>query len=183
MERLQEQHLPRRLALGKLTPKREGRHSMVSSPAGMDCMRTWTQRFPVSLIPEPTHSTGFLEHLPYSMPGCMSVLGWVTCNRCFIGKKNTGKCFIWVNRFDGLPKQGLAGFSSGGTREGGCGCCSVIKSCPTLWPPGLKHARLPCLSWSPGVCSDSCPLSWWGCLTVSSSQPEKNSPSICLFTR
>lgn len=39
MEWLQEQPLPRRPALGKLTPKmREGRHSMVSSPAGMDCV-------------------------------------------------------------------------------------------------------------------------------------------------
>ena len=27
---------------------------------------------------------------------------------------------------------------------------------------GLQHARLPCLSLSPGVCSDSCPLSRWG---------------------
>ena len=26
---------------------------------------------------------------------------------------------------------------------------------------GLQHARLLCPSISPGVCSDSCPLSWW----------------------
>ena len=26
---------------------------------------------------------------------------------------------------------------------------------------GLQHARLPCSSLSPRVCSDSCPLSWW----------------------
>ena len=32
-----------------------------------------------------------------------------------------------------------------------CGCCcdSVSKSCPTLWPHGLQHARLPCPSLSP----------------------------------
>ena len=30
-----------------------------------------------------------------------------------------------------------------------------------LWPHGLHHARLPYSSPSPGVCSDSCPLSWW----------------------
>ena len=29
----------------------------------------------------------------------------------------------------------------------------------SLWPHGLQHARLPCLSLSPGVCWNSCPLS------------------------
>ena len=29
----------------------------------------------------------------------------------------------------------------------------------SLWPHGLQHARLPCPSPSPGVCSNSCPLS------------------------
>ena len=33
----------------------------------------------------------------------------------------------------------------------------------------LKHARLPCPSPSPGVCSNSCPLSWWYHPTISSS--------------
>ena len=47
-------------------------------------------------------------------------------------------------------------------------CCSVTKSCLTLWHHGLQHARLSC-PLSPGVCSDSCPLSWWCCLTISSS--------------
>ena len=47
----------------------------------------------------------------------------------------------------------------------------VIKSLSHvwLWPHGLQHTRLPCLSLSPGVCSNSCPLSWWCYLTVSSS--------------
>ena len=31
----------------------------------------------------------------------------------------------------------------------------------SLRPHGLQHARLPCPSPSPGVCSDSCPLSLW----------------------
>ena len=39
--------------------------------------------------------------------------------------------------------------------------CSVAKSCPTLQPHGLRHARLPWPSLSPGVCSNSCPLSQW----------------------
>ena len=31
----------------------------------------------------------------------------------------------------------------------------------SLQPHGLQHARFPCPSLSPGVCSNSCPLSWW----------------------
>ena len=31
----------------------------------------------------------------------------------------------------------------------------------SLQPYGLQHARLPCPSVYPGVCSNSCPLSWW----------------------
>ena len=38
-----------------------------------------------------------------------------------------------------------------------------------LWPHGLQHARLPCPSPSPRVCSDSCPSSWWCHPTISSS--------------
>ena len=40
-------------------------------------------------------------------------------------------------------------------------CCSVAKSCLTLWHHGQQHARLPCPSLSPRVCSNSCPLNWW----------------------
>ena len=39
----------------------------------------------------------------------------------------------------------------------------------SLWPHGLQHARLPCLSPSLGVCSNSCPLSQWCHPTISSS--------------
>ena len=38
-------------------------------------------------------------------------------------------------------------------------CCSVAKLCLTLQPHGLQRSRLPCPSPSPGVCSNSCPLS------------------------
>jgi len=31
----------------------------------------------------------------------------------------------------------------------------------SLWPHRLQHARLPCLSATPGACSNSCPLSQW----------------------
>ena len=37
--------------------------------------------------------------------------------------------------------------------------CSVMSE--SLWPHGLQHARLPCLSPTPGVYSNSCPSSRW----------------------
>ena len=46
---------------------------------------------------------------------------------------------------------------------------SVAQSCPTLQPHGLQHARPPCPSPTPGVYSNSCPLSWWCHPTISSS--------------
>ena len=39
----------------------------------------------------------------------------------------------------------------------------------SLQPHGLQHARPPCLSPTPGVYSDSCPLIWWCHPTISSS--------------
>ena len=39
----------------------------------------------------------------------------------------------------------------------------------SLWPHGPQHPRLPCPSLSPGVCSNSCPLSQWCQPTISSS--------------
>ena len=39
----------------------------------------------------------------------------------------------------------------------------------SLWPHGPQHIRLPCLSLSTGVCSNSCPLSQWYYITISSS--------------
>ena len=44
--------------------------------------------------------------------------------------------------------------------------CLVMSE--SLWPHGLQHNRLPCPSLSPGVCSNSCPLSWW-CHPINSS--------------
>ena len=59
-------------------------------------------------------------------------------------------------------------------------CCSVTKLCPTLWEPmdWLQHTRLPCPSLSPGVCSNSCPLSQWCCLSTSSAA----TPTPCLLS-
>ena len=38
----------------------------------------------------------------------------------------------------------------------------------SLWPHGLQDARPPCLSPTPGACSNSCPSSWWCHSTISS---------------
>ena len=43
-----------------------------------------------------------------------------------------------------------------------------FKSCPTLWPHGLQHTRIPCPSVSPRVCQNSYPLSRWCHPTISS---------------
>ena len=45
--------------------------------------------------------------------------------------------------------------------------CSVVSD--SLGPDGLQHARLPCLSPTPGACSNSCPSSRWYYPTISSS--------------
>ena len=45
--------------------------------------------------------------------------------------------------------------------------CSVMSD--ILWPHGLQCTRLPCPSSSPGVCSNSCPLSQWCHPIISSS--------------
>ena len=58
----------------------------------------------------------------------------------------------------------------------------------SLWLHGLQHVRLPCPPLSPGVCSSSCPLSWWCHPTISSSVPPFFScpqslfPSIGVFS-
>ena len=45
--------------------------------------------------------------------------------------------------------------------------CSIVPN--SLGPHGLQPSRLPCHSLYPRVCSDSCPLSQWYHLTISSS--------------
>ena len=43
--------------------------------------------------------------------------------------------------------------------------------CSSLWTHGLQHARSPGPSSTPGVYSDSCPLSWWCHPAISSCRP------------
>ena len=45
--------------------------------------------------------------------------------------------------------------------------CSVVSD--FLWPCELQHARLPCPPPTPGAYSNSCPLSWWCQVSISSS--------------
>ena len=55
--------------------------------------------------------------------------------------------------------------------------CSVVSD--SLWPHGLQLARPPCPSPTPGVYSNSCPLSWWCHPTILSSVvPFSSWPSI-----
>ena len=49
---------------------------------------------------------------------------------------------------------------------------SVVSN--SLRPHGLHHTRPPCPSPTPGVYSNSCPLSWWCHPTISSSPPTFN---------
>ena len=46
---------------------------------------------------------------------------------------------------------------------------SVTQSCPTLWPHGQQHSRLPCASPTPRAYSISCPSSQWCHPTILSS--------------
>ena len=63
----------------------------------------------------------------------------------------------------------------------------VTRSCPTLWPHGLQHARLPCPSPIPGACSNSRPSSRWCHPAISNSVIPFSShlsifPSIRVFS-
>ena len=68
--------------------------------------------------------------------------------------------------------------------------CSVVSD--SLRPNGLQNNRPPCLSPTPRVYSNSCPLSWWCHPTISSfflqitsyipSSPAFNLPSIRIFS-
>ena len=58
----------------------------------------------------------------------------------------------------------------------------------SLWPHGLQHASLPCSLLSPGICSNTCPLSRWCHPTISFSVTPilflpSVSPSIRVFSQ
>ena len=85
----------------------------------------------------------------------MSSMGWAS------GWKITKERRQW---------QGYSCWSRSVVRCQGCSLQfshSVMSD--SLWPHGLQHARPPCPSATPGVHSNSCPLSQWCHPTVSSS--------------
>ena len=83
---------------------------------------------------------------------------------------------MW-KREDELIKNGRSPIWGSSCVGNLCCCCfSVAMSCQTLRPHGLQHARLPCPSLSPGVCSNSCPLSVWCHPTFSSVAPFSSCP-------
>ena len=57
-----------------------------------------------------------------------------------------------------------------------------VQLCPTLRPHGLQHARPPCPSPTPGVYSNSCPLSRWCHTAISSSVFPFNLSQIRVFS-
>ena len=69
------------------------------------------------------------------------------------------KMYIPSRRTFNLEKYSLNEFSSVQFS------CSVMSD--SLRPHGLQHTRPPCPSPTPGVSSNSCPLSWWCHPTIS----------------
>ena len=59
--------------------------------------------------------------------------------------------------------------------------CSIMSN--SLQPHGLQHSKLPCPSPSLRVASNSCPLSWWGHPTISSSVVPFSCPQSCTASR
>ena len=77
-------------------------------------------------------------------------------------------------------KQDKYGLARSSVNSGGGGGCSILLNIATftfshsvmsnsLWPNGLKYARLPCPSPTPRAYSNSCPSSQWCHPTISSS--------------
>ena len=110
--------------------------------------------------------TGFSVHGIFQA----RMLEWVTIS--FSRRSSRPRDWTWVFRIVGRC------FTIWATSYWKILLCSVQISSVLLFSPvrlfethGLEHARLPCLSPTPRVYSDSCPLSWWCHPTISSSSP------------
>ena len=84
----------------------------------------------------------------------------ITCKRHLIQQSLGGRADPCRNPEDSTAPEGNIWTC---TSIAKC-CCSVVKSCSTLHPHELQHTSP---SLSPWVCSNSCPLRWWCCLTIS----------------
>ena len=89
-------------------------------------------------------------------PGIVEInLTWVFCN--LVAESNLPDTyFILSLRMNSIMLQSSVQFTG-----------SVMSN--SLWPHGLQHARPPCPSPTPGIYSNSCPLSRWCHPTISSS--------------
>ena len=79
--------------------------------------------------------------------------GWLqNCSswfpRVILGRQTDSIINLWANWSSDLCSRIKLQFSR-----------TVVSD--SLWPYGLQHARLLCLSPTPGACSNSCPLSRW----------------------
>ena len=79
----------------------------------------------------------------------------------------SGKIIQWGK--DSIPQNGAGRTWHPYAKEWGSVQFSHSVVSDSLWPRGLKHARPSSSSPTPGVYSNSCPLSWWCHPTVSSS--------------
>jgi len=87
-----------------------------------------------------------------------------------VGRAKLGEWWIDIYHFK-LDKHSdfLIPYSTGSYIQYLVQFSSVTQSCLTLRTHGLQHARPPCPSPTPGVYSNSCPLSRWCHPTISSS--------------
>ena len=83
-------------------------------------------------------------------------LNFGTCTKVLLNTHDSGTCLAYSG-----PGNHVLCLSPDFLHSFWYWSCSVAKSCLTLWPHGLQHARPLCLSLSPKVCSDLCPLSQW----------------------
>ena len=136
-------------------------------------------------------SSAYLRLLIF-LPGCCSPWGrkeWDMTERLNI---NSEACGILASqpgieptspalevKSKPLDYQGSPGHQF---RNDFCPLLFVVQSLSCVWlfaPRGLQHARLPCPSLFPGVCTNSCPLSWWCHPTIlSSDTPFRSCPQI-----
>ena len=82
-----------------------------------------------------------------------------------------GEMIGWHHWLNGYEFKQTPGDSEG---QGSLACCNPWDGkepdmTERLQPRGLQHTRLPCLSLTPGACSNSYPLSQWCHPTISSS--------------
>ena len=126
----------------------------------------------------------FIRSSVYWHLGCFHVLAIV--NSAAIGGAHVSFSVMVFSGY--MPSSGIVGsygsfipvfFMNLHTVPHSCYCCSVLKSCLTLWSHGLQHARPPCPSPSPEVCPSSCPSLRWWCHPAISSSNARFCPQSC----